>query len=236
MLEIKNLTKSFRKKLILSDVSLRVAKGEIAVFLGPSGTGKSTLLRILNRLDKPDQGEVFFQDKNILQAGSQQTNVISLVLQNFGLFKNLTTRENITLVLNKVSKMPSPLAQQRADELLTQFGLSEQADFSVTRLSGGQKQRLAIARALALGPRILCLDEPSSALDPTLTQELAQILTGLAQQNYLILLTSHDISLVTKLDCTLYLLDGGKIIETARAYEFLADPKRFARLKSFVNK
>lgn len=234
MIEIKNISKSFRKKTILADLSFKVASGDIAVLLGASGTGKSTLLRVLNGLEKADAGEVIYDGKNLLDLSIRKSHVISLVSQSYGLFKHLTTKENITLVLTKVSKLSKAQAEQKAQDWLLKFGLQDHADLSVTRLSGGQKQRLAIARALALGTKILCLDEPSSALDPTRTQELANIIQGLVSDGYIILLATHDMSLAMKLNCTLYLLDQGKMLETASAEEFFKNPKNFSHLDSFL--
>lgn len=234
MIEIKNISKSFRKKAILSDLSFTVKSGDIAVLLGASGTGKSTLLRVLNGLEEADSGEVIYNGKNLLDLSIRKSHVISLVSQTYGLFKHLTTKENITLVLTKVSKLSKDLAEQKAQEWLVKFGLQDHADLSVNRLSGGQKQRLAIARALALGTKILCLDEPSSALDPTRTQELANIIQQLVSDGYLILLATHDMSLAMKLNCTLYLLDQGKMLETASAEDFFKNPKNFSHLDAFL--
>jgi polar amino acid transport system ATP-binding protein len=190
MIEFREVSKSFQGKSILTKVNFTVPKGSIAVLRGPSGSGKSTLLRILCGLETADSGSV-----NI-PLGTK----LGLVPQNFGLFRHLTALANITLVLRKICNYSDAQASTRAHELLAQFGLESHGSHSITQLSGGQKQRLAIARALAVDPEIICMDEPSSALDPVLTTELAKTIVGLSQRHITVLLTSHDLGFIATLE------------------------------------
>lgn len=225
MLKIQNLTKTFHKKVILDNVSLSLEKGEIALLLGASGVGKSTLLRILNNLEAADSGAITQSEP--LRIG--------MVFQHFNLFGHLSVERNITLALEKVVGLPASEAQEIAHELLEKFGLRDKAQLAVTRLSGGQKQRLAIARALALNPHVLCMDEPTSALDPGLTDSVAKHMQALAQEGYSLLVATHDMRLLDKLSCTLYLMDKGEIIETAHSSQFKENPERFPALYGFAH-
>lgn len=161
MLSIKNISKSYHNKKILDDVSLEVQKGEIAVLLGASGVGKSTLLRILNNLETLDNGSVSLDGKTLDISTVNKTHTVGFVFQNFNLFDHLTVLENITLALEKVLNKSVKESNTIAHELLAHYGLADKAKSYVSGLSGGQKQRLALARTLALKPQVVCLDEPT---------------------------------------------------------------------------
>ncbi len=233
MLRINRCTKKFGTKLILNDVSLSVQRGEIAVLLGASGVGKSTLLRVLNNLETLDSGTVSLDGKQLDLTNSHPTTV-GLVFQNFNLFEHLSVEENITLPLEKVVKIPHLKAQATARALLEHYGLTNKADASVNDLSGGQKQRLALARTLALKPTIICLDEPTSALDPLLTTHVARTIQELAKEGYIVLVATHDIGLVEKMNCTLYLMDSGALVETSSSQEFKHNKEAYPRLAKFI--
>lgn len=234
MLSIKNLSKKFHGKKILDDVSLQVKRGEIAVLLGSSGVGKSTLLRILNNLESLDSGQLFLDNKSLDAQTIIKKHLVGMVFQQFNLFDHLTVEENITLALEKVLGKSKTEAHRMAHELLKQYGLEDKAHDYISQLSGGQKQRLALARALALKPQIICLDEPTSALDPLLTTYVANNIQQLAKNGYIVLVASHDISLLDKLDCTIYLMDAGKIVETAQSTDLKQNPNKYPRIKQFV--
>jgi ABC-type polar amino acid transport system ATPase subunit len=234
MLKINHITKSFAAKKILNDISLTVNKGEIALFLGPSGVGKSTLLRIFNNLETIDSGSLSLDDKELNLATINTTHTVGMVFQHFNLFDHLTVEQNITLPLERVLKKNKQQAQQQASALLKQYDLLEQKDKYAYQLSGGQKQRLAIVRALAMGPRIICLDEPTSALDPVLTAYVANNIQQLAHDGYIVLVATHDTDLLKKLNCTIYLMSEGCIIETAQSNELRANPDKFARITRFI--
>ncbi len=231
MLEIKHLTKIYHSKTVLNDISLSVEPGEIALLLGSSGVGKSTLLRILNGLETYDKGTIVLNNKSL---DIKHTRAVGMVFQQFNLFEHMTVIRNITFALEKALKKTPKEARAIAHALLKKYGLEDKADLPVTQLSGGQKQRLAIARSLALRPRIICMDEPTSALDPLLTNYVAQSIQELAQEDYIVLVASHDTALIEKLDCTIYLMDKGELVQTARSKEFRKHPENYPKIKNFV--
>jgi ABC-type polar amino acid transport system ATPase subunit len=234
MLKIKHLNKSFHTKKILNNISLTVQKGEIALFLGSSGVGKSTLLRILNNLETINSGTIELDDVQLDLNTINTTHTVGMVFQHFNLFDHLTVEQNITLPLECVLKKTPTQAQTIAHNLLQRYGLLEQKNKYALQLSGGQKQRLAIARALVMQPKIICLDEPTSALDPVLTSYVANNIQQLANDGYIVLVATHDTDLLKKLDCTVYLMSEGSIIETAQSQELRNNPDAFPRIKKFI--
>ena len=194
MLEVKNLKKSFGNRVILDDVNLTVKDDEILCIVGPSGAGKTTLLRCITGLDTPDSGEFLMDGKPFDPQGTGASDrVIGVVFQDFNLFPNLSVMENITLAPTMVLKQPKNEAVKKAQELLAELGLSTKGNLYPWQLSGGQKQRLAIARALAMKPKILCYDEPTSALDPNLRQDVANIILSLKKGGVTQLVVTHDL-------------------------------------------
>ncbi len=234
MLVIKNLSKKFQNKVVLNAIDLHIAKGEIAVLLGQSGVGKSTLLRVLNNLEKPDSGEISIDGKLLDLTTVNQDHTVGMIFQHFNLFEHLTVEQNITLALTKVAHKSKIEAKKIARTLLKQYGLENLENAYISQLSGGQKQRLAIARTLALNPRILCADEPTSALDPLLTNYVAQTLQELAQQGLIVLIASHDVALVNALDCTIYLMQQGSIVETTTSKKLRERPENYPQLSAFM--
>ena len=234
MLQIKNVIKSFGDKKIVDDVSLDVPTGSIAVLLGASGVGKSTLLRILADLEHADAGQIIFDGKSIGREAQQKEHSVGMVFQQFNLFNHKTVKQNITLPLEKVLNFSGQEAGARADELLNKFGLSELANKPISALSGGQKQRLALARTLAMKPKVICMDEPTSALDPILTSYVAELITQLAQEGYTIVIATHDTSVLDKLDCAIYLMQEGKIAESIRSHDLTDNPEKAERIKNFI--
>lgn len=234
MLIIKNLCKKYKNLTVLDSVSLQVGKGEVALLLGESGVGKSTLLRILNTLEKADSGTAALDGNTLDLTGTKNNSPIGMIFQQWNLFDHLTVEENITLPLEKVLRYSKEQAKKRAHALLKQYGLEAKAPESIMQLSGGQKQRLAIARALALNPKVLCADEPTSALDPLLTNFVAKNLQQLAQEGLTVLIASHDTALINQLHCTIYLMQAGKIIETASSDDFRANRNKYPNIKEFV--
>lgn len=194
MYQVKNL----HVKNILKGVDLNLKAGEIAILIGSSGAGKSTLLKTLNGLMQLDEGTISSAN-------------IGMVFQDYHLFDHLNARDNIALPLIKVKKMDKEAAHAKANELLADFGLGEKGDAYPRQLSGGQKQRLAIARAIAMEPEVLCLDEPTSALDPTTTLQVIEMIRNLGKKGYALLISTHDMSLVSELKGTVYRMEKGKI-------------------------
>lgn len=234
MLKIKNLSKKFNDKKILDNISVEVPKGSIAVFLGESGVGKSTLLRTLNNLETPDTGEVFLNDKKLILSDINKNHLVGMLFQQFNLFEHLTVKENITLALEKVANKSKKEASEIALNLLKKYGLEDKANTYVARISGGQKQRVAIARMIALKPQVVCLDEPTSALDPMLTNFVAQMIKELADEGYIVLIATHDTSILDKFPCMIYLMKDGKIVESAKSNEFFKNKENYPKIKNFV--
>lgn len=234
MLSIKNITKRFGQKTVLNDVSLSVERGHIAVMLGASGVGKSTLLRVLNNLETIDSGTVELNGKLLDLNTVNKTHIIGMVFQHFYLFEQLTAQENIMLPLQLTTKTSVDKARVIAHELLERYGLGDKIDAYPAQLSGGQKQRLAIARSIALKPQVICLDEPTSALDPLLTTYVAQNIQQLAKDGYIVLVASHDIALVERLDCSINLMENGKIVESTTSAQFNANKAAYPKLARFI--
>lgn len=234
MLKINNCSKSFNTRKILNNINLIIQKGEIAVFLGSSGVGKSTLLRILNNLETMDTGTITLHEKKLDMSSINATHTVGMVFQHFNLFDHLTVEQNITLPLEKVIKKTPQEAKKIAHHLLQHYGLLDKSNKYAHQLSGGQKQRLAIARAIAMEPKIICLDEPTSALDPVLTSYVASTIQQLATDGYIVLVATHDTDLIAKLDCSIYLMSAGNIIESAQSLDLKNNPDRYPKIKKFI--
>lgn len=194
ILEVKEISKKFDKKIILDKFSLNMKSGEIISIIGPSGAGKSTLLRCINGLEKIDDGEIIINGELIKNKIKKQVNLnIGLVFQDYNLFPQYSVLKNITLTLTEVLKNNKNEAGRKAKEILLKMKLYERKDAYPYQLSGGEKQRLAIARTLATNPKIICFDEPTSALDPKLVKQVFKIIKELANEGKAILIVTHDI-------------------------------------------
>ena len=201
ILEIKNLTKTFGDKIILSNINLKIFKGEIVALIGSSGEGKTTLLRCIAGLEK-------FSNGSINADGN-----IGMVFHSYYLFPNLTAFQNITLALNLVRKIPKNITIKRAEKELEKMGILEKADFYPTQLSGGQAQRVAIARALAMDPKVILFDEPTSALDSKLKSETLRVIKQINYESQIsILIVTHEVELVNKIATRVMELKEGKLI------------------------
>lgn len=234
MLNIENVCKKFNDKKIIDNVSFSAKNGEIALFLGASGVGKSTLLRILNNLETPDSGTFTLDGKSLDLSTVNKTHTIGFVFQHFNLFDHLTVEENITLPLELAAGKTKKEAHETAHKLLAHYSLADKAHVYPSSLSGGQKQRLALARTLALKPRVICLDEPTSALDPVLTASVAQTIQDLAHQGYIVLIATHDTSLLKRLSCTIYLMKEGRIHEYGPSADVAAHPEKYPAINQFI--
>lgn len=228
MLSVKHISKAYHNKKVLDDVSFDVNQGEVVVLLGQSGVGKSTILRALNNLETLDTGSIELDGSEI------DFKKVGMVFQDFNLFNHLTIAENITLSLIKVAQKSDLEAREIASKLLERFGLKSKAHTYPVALSGGQKQRVALARTLAMNPSVLCLDEPTSALDPMLKSEIAHIISDLAKQGFIIIITTHDTTLLQQLNCKIHLMQQGKIVETATTAELQQNDKNFKNIKNFI--
>lgn len=200
ILEVKEISKSFNKIKVLDKFSLEIEKGEIISIIGPSGIGKSTILRCINGLEKIDSGGIVINGNLIKNKMLKQTNLeVGLVFQDYNLFPQFSVLQNITVTLNKVLKLCKEEADRKAKELLKEMKLLQKIDAYPYQLSGGEKQRLAIARTLATEPKIVCFDEPTSALDPKLVKQVFRIIKKIASQGKGILIVTHDIKFANEI-------------------------------------
>ncbi len=222
MIKIKGLRKYFGKETVLNDINLEVKKGEVVVLVGPSGGGKTTLLRIINSLESADDGTIIINDKILYNNGVvSNKNIIAdirkdigLVFQNFNLFPHFNILENITLAPMTINKINKNKAEEEALELLNFLGLNGKENNYPYQLSGGQQQRVAIGRALALNPKIICFDEPTSALDPNLTDEVAKLIFTLKEKGITVLAITHDMSFARTIADRIISIDKGVIINS----------------------
>ncbi len=233
MLHSNRIKKNFHGNIVLDSVSFSVFPGEIALFLGGSGEGKSTLLRILASLETADSGTIMY-DGVPLEEHRQRETVVGMVFQHYNLFEHLTVRKNISLALEKVLNMESDTAYNESQVLLDKYGLADKGDLYVSQLSGGQKQRLAIARAVAMKPKIICLDEPTSALDPMLSSHVAECVQQLADDGFVVLISTHDVSLLTKLKASIHLMEKGTIVESATTELYKNYPEGWEKILRFI--
>ena len=238
MIEVQNLHKYFGKLHVLKGISLTVTKGEVVSIMGPSGGGKSTFLRCLNRLEEASSGKVLIEGVDINDRRTNLNEIrteIGMVFQHFALFPHLTAMENIILAPMKVRKASRKASMQRAMELLKKVGVGEKADSYPDQLSGGQQQRVAIARALAMQPKIMFFDEPTSALDPEMIREVLDVMLSLAKDGMTMMVVSHEIGFIREASTRVLVLDGGSIIEEGPPRELFTNPQQ-RRTKEFLGK
>ena len=228
-LEIRHLAKAFPpgRRRVIDDLSLDITFGHVLALLGPSGGGKSTLLRLIAGLDLPDEGEILIDgrrmpaDEPSLRA---HRTGLGVVFQAFNLFPHRTAIGNIELPLREVHGWDAARARARAMEMLDRLGLSGHAGKFPDQLSGGQRQRVAIARALAPGPGILLFDEPTSSLDPEMTAEVLSLIDGLRDSSTPMILVTHEMGFARKVADSVVFLAGGKVLESGPATTFFAEP------------
>ncbi|MBQ8836089.1 MAG: amino acid ABC transporter ATP-binding protein [Clostridia bacterium] len=241
MISVKNLYKNFGENdeiKVLKGVDQHIAKGEKVVVVGPSGSGKSTFLRCLNRLEEPSAGEIYFDGQLITDKKCDINKLrmhMGMVFQHFNLFPHLSIMENITLAPIKLLKQSKAEVEAKAKELLEKVGLPDKANAYPAQLSGGQKQRIAIARALAMNPRVMLFDEPTSALDPEMVGEVLDLMKSLADDGMTMVIVTHEMGFAREVANRVIFMDEGKILEEAPPEEFFANPKN-PRLKDFLSK
>ena len=237
VLEVKNLKKHFEDLDVLKGVSFSLEKGQVLAIIGSSGGGKSTLLRCLNFLETPDEGEIIVGGKQLLSSSEEEVRQnrlhFGLVFQNFNLFPQYTVLENVTLAPKLLKKGTPAEIQEKALNLLDQVGLSEKINAYPYQLSGGQQQRVAIARALALNPEVLCFDEPTSALDPELTGEVLRVIRGLKSENTTMIVVTHEMGFAKSVaDVVIYMADG--IIEEMGTPEQIFENPQSEKTRAFI--
>ena len=254
VLEIENLQKSFNGQQVLRGVSISLEKGDVLALIGPSGNGKTTLLRCINFLETPDDGKIKVNGETVFDAADSARKSESeirkkrlhfgLVFQNFNLFPQYTALRNVALAKELHDREHRPalgMAQVRAAveeearELLLQVGLAEKSNFYPHQLSGGQQQRVAIARALALRPDILCFDEPTSALDPELTEEVLRVIKSLADGSTTMIIVTHEMAFAREAASKVVFMENGAVLEQGTPEEIFEHPKN-RRVAEFISK
>jgi polar amino acid transport system ATP-binding protein len=238
VLELVNVRKSFDNELVLNDLSLTVKEHTATALIGASGSGKSTLLRCINLLETIDDGQIFLDGKEIsdpLINVDEVRRKLGMVFQSFNLFPHKTVLENITLSPVKVHGIALEQARHEAMVLLKRFDLADKADQYPDRLSGGQQQRVAIIRSLAVNPRVLLLDEITSALDPVLVNEVLSIVRDLKHDGMTMVLATHEMGFATQVADEVCFLESGLILERGSAEQVLKNPQH-AKTKDFLKR
>ena len=238
MIRTENLHKSFGDLHVLQGVDQTIRKGEVVSIIGPSGGGKSTFLRCLNLLEKPEEGKIFFQGTEITGKGVNidiHRQKMGMVFQHFNIFPHLSVAENITLAPKMLRGLSESQANDLARDLLDRVGLLSKFDEMPGNLSGGQKQRLAIVRALAMEPEVMLFDEPTSALDPEMVGEVLDVIKGLVKTGMTSVIVTHEMRFAREVSDRCLFIADGKVLEDAPPEEFFDRPKH-PRLKEFLSK
>ena len=238
MIRTENLHKSFGDLHVLRGVNQTIHKGEVVSIIGPSGGGKSTFLRCLNLLEKPEEGKIFFQGQEITKKGAdidQRRQKMGMVFQHFNIFPHLSVAENITLAPRLLKGKTEAEANEIARDLLDRVGLLSKFDEMPGSLSGGQKQRLAIVRALAMEPEVMLFDEPTSALDPEMVGEVLDVIKGLAESGMTCVIVTHEMRFAREVSDRCLFIADGNVLEDAPPEQFFDSPAH-PRLKEFLSK
>jgi len=238
LVDVQDLHKHFGKLEILKGIDMQIHESEVVCLIGPSGGGKSTLLRCINRLEQPTQGRIFVDGEEITAPKAnlnEMRSEIGMVFQHFNLFPHMTALRNCTLALMKVRKIKKSDADQRAMEMLKRVGLEEKAQSKPGQLSGGQQQRVAIARALAMDPKLMMFDEPTSALDPELIGEVLEVMLSLASKGMTMIVVTHEMGFARKATTRIMMLDHGIILEEGPPDQIFDNPIH-ARTREFLSK
>lgn len=236
LIKINNLKKSFNTLSVIKDISLEIYKGDVISIIGSSGSGKSTFLRCINGLEKPDSGEMFYKDVNLLDKKTDMNLVrqkMSMVFQSFNLFDNYDVLGNLTLAQRKVLKRSKEEAEKIALDNLKRVGLLDKKNYKVSQLSGGQKQRVAIARSLCMNPEIILFDEPTSALDPEMVNEVLEIMKELAKSGLTMVIVTHEMNFAREVSNKVIFMDKG-VIEDSGSPEYIFKETKNKRTKEFL--
>jgi len=238
MISMKSVDKHFGDLHVLKDINLEVAKGQVVVVLGPSGSGKSTLCRTINRLETIDSGTIAIDGEVLPAEGrklAQLRSDVGMVFQSFNLFAHKTIVENVMLAPLKVRKASKAEAREKAMALLERVGVANQADKYPAQLSGGQQQRVAIARSLAMSPKVMLFDEPTSALDPEMINEVLSVMVALATEGMTMVVVTHEMGFARRAANRVVFMSDGAILEDAEPVQFFDHPQT-DRAKDFLGK
>ena len=235
---VDHVHKYFGDKHALKDVSLVVEASQVVAVIGPSGSGKSTLCRCINRLERIDRGKIEIDGVPLPEEGkalAKMRSDVGMVFQSFNLFSHKTVLQNITLGPMRVRRTPKMEAEERAMTLLERVGIKDQARKFPAELSGGQQQRAAIARALAMDPKVMLFDEPTSALDPEVIREVLDVMEGLAAGGTTMLVVTHEMGFARSVAHRVLFMDEGEVVEVAEPRQFFSEPAT-ARARDFLSK
>lgn len=235
---VSGVNKWYGEHHVLKDINTTVARGEVVVVIGPSGSGKSTLCRAINRLETVQEGEILIDGVKLPEEGADLAKLrsdVGMVFQSFNLFAHKTVLENVTLAPIKVRKMKKADAEARAMKLLQRVGVEAHAHKMPAQLSGGQQQRVAIARSLAMDPKLILLDEPTSALDPEMINEVLDVMIELAREGMTMIVVTHEMGFARKAANRVIFMAEGAIVEEAAPDEFFTHP-RTERAQEFLSK
>ncbi|WP_231600173.1 MULTISPECIES: amino acid ABC transporter ATP-binding protein [unclassified Salinibacterium] len=238
MVVIDHVNKHYGELHVLKDISTTIKRGEVVVVIGPSGSGKSTLCRAINRLETIDDGTITIDGKLLPEEGAGLAKLradVGMVFQSFNLFAHKTILENVTLGPRRVRKISKAEADKHAMELLDRVGIGNQASKMPAQLSGGQQQRVAIARSLAMDPKIILLDEPTSALDPEMINEVLDVMVQLAKDGMTMLVVTHEMGFARKAADRVIFMADGEIVEEAEPEQFFTNPQS-PRAQDFLSK
>lgn len=236
IVRIEDLHKAYQGNEILKGISMSIWEQEVVVIIGPSGTGKSTLLRCINLLTIPDKGHIWLDEQEITAPHTHIDKVrqrIGMVFQDFNLFNHLTALNNVMVGMTRVLKMKSKEAQEKAMWELERVGLADRANLFPAQLSGGQKQRVAIARALAMNPEVMLFDEPTSALDPELIGEVLSVMQKLANEGMTMIVVSHEMGFAREVSDRIVFMENGLIVEEGTPRQLFYSPK-YERTREFL--
>uniref|UniRef100_UPI000B855460 amino acid ABC transporter ATP-binding protein n=1 Tax=Auraticoccus monumenti TaxID=675864 RepID=UPI000B855460 len=228
MIETQGITKSYASTTVLSEVSLRIHRGECVVLVGPSGAGKSTALRCMAGLEELQAGSVVFQGETFVTTEGthrQLRGAVGMVFQQFNLFPHLSVLDNVVLAPRRVKKVPLPEVRRKAEELLDMVGLGNRRGYFPHELSGGQQQRVAIARALAMEPTLMLFDEPTSSLDPEHTREVLRVMKQVIELGMTVAVVTHEMSFARQSADRVIFMDEGRILEDAPTAQFFSAPQ-----------